>query len=234
MPPCFKFSENFVSSYGCKYDGIPLLKYYSKFVSSKPYGDSSLYLEFLIDLFRFDAEQIADILQMAADSPILYEEILSDSKDNSELVQKIEDEYNRIACDWANQNSEYIKSWKPQVGDGTPERIIKIDLLVSTAEHNPIYGSMRRALYQITNNYYEYYPKDIKFKPKFSTQNCDIEDTIKNTINTYSQMDTLAILGPPCNQDLEIVASKCFEEKNAFEYLQITENLFELQVLLNI
>lgn len=208
MPHCLEFSNEIIGIFGCKYDGIPLLKYQSSFIISKINSEDPMFLHLLIDSMIFSESQVNDILRRAASSSILYEEVLTDVMHNPDMLKEIENEYNKIACNWVTENSDLIKTWTPFRGNSSEEDSVKIGALLPFFKNNnsPLIKAFNKAIESIKSN--KELSKYVKYEAQLHEQNCEIEESLKTIINWYSSQDTLAILGPPCNEDLEVVASK--------------------------
>lgn len=219
MPRCNEFDEEFREKYGCKYESTMLLKYGSRAVTQGK-GDTR-FVDHLTKYIYFTQSDIDSLLKMTAESDSnIHDESLSEAMHNHQLIDEIESEYNRIANVWITNNLETVLKWLPSKATLDERNVFIIGGMFPELSDNisPLSDVMNDALERINSN--ELFLPNVALEPSINLLDCEIENTLKTAINWFSGGRVLSMIGPQCNEELEIVASRR-NELYFFEFILI-------------
>lgn len=186
MPRCEDYRHN---ETGCKYEMIPMLKYFAAELSNAPYAVQ------VLNNFQFDS--LKPLIK-------LYEQRLKSSDTPTDMT--MEQIYNNVSCIWLQANEATYKKW-------IPREKAKREIYIGGIFPITGAGNQYKSIMSATNMAQYAINADDSILPNHrliimrNDGECKPDIVLKRFITYYMQRSTvIGVLGPACSETVEPIA----------------------------
>lgn len=229
MPRCEEMVSN--SHTNCKYELMPLLKYYTK---SLTYSNALLTSFLNMDFEETGLRRVFELYDNATrrnntsnqNTIRKYSTQLIESVNASYKMTKygrvMNDVYNNVACEWIKQSKDIYVKWFDIENDMEEIFIGGIfPITAAGAAYSGLIPAVKMAEKAINSN--STILPNIRLTVLQTDGKCRADEVMKSFINIYMTYDrVLGVLGPACSETVEPIAGELyFISKNDFRSAQL-------------